>query len=72
MLQRAWNSWKKFARAIGNFQARVFLSVFYGLLLLPFGLVARLFADPLKIKRRPTEWTEYPAEAYDVQWARRQ
>ena len=72
MLKRAWQTWKRIARKIGNFQARVFLSVFYGLIVLPFGLAARLFSDPLRIKKRPTQWLEHPDEAYNLPWARRQ
>ena len=72
MLKRLWQGWKRIAHKIGNFQARVFLSVFYGLIVLPFGLAARLFCDPLRIKKRPTQWLDQPAEIYDLLWARRQ
>ena len=72
MLKRAWQTWKRIAHKIGNFQARVFLTVFYGLIVLPFGLAARLFCDPLRIKKRPTQWLEHPDEAYNLPWARRQ
>lgn len=71
MLKRAWQAWKELAHKIGNFQARVLLTIFY-VILLPFGLATRLFADSLRIKRRPTQWLEHPDEAYDMQWARRQ
>ena len=72
LLKRAWQGWKKIAHVIGNFQARVLLTVFYGVLVLPFGLAARLFSDPLRIKKKPTEWLQHPDEAYDLQWARKQ
>jgi hypothetical protein len=72
MLKRAWNAWKAIAHKIGNFQARVLLTIFYGVLVMPFGLAARLFSDPLRIKRRPAEWLEHPNEPIDMQWARRQ
>ena len=72
MLKRAWQTWKRIAHAIGNFQARVLLTVFYTVLVFPFGIAARLFSDPLRIKRRPTQWLEYPNEAHDLQWAKRQ
>jgi hypothetical protein len=38
----------------------------------PFGIAARLFFDPLRIKRRPTAWLDHPDEAYSPEWARRQ
>jgi len=72
MWKRAWDMWKSIARALGNFQARVLLTIFYTLLVFPFGIVARLFCDPLQIKRRPTQWQEYPDETHDLQWAKRQ
>jgi len=72
MLKRAWQRWKQIARTIGNFQARLFLTLFYGVIVLPVGLPIRLFADPLRIKKRPVQWLEHPEDAYDLPWARRQ
>lgn len=72
MLKRVWEVWKRIAHKIGNFQARVLLTVFYGVLVLPFGLAVRLFSDPLRIKRRPTQWLDHPNEACDLHWARKQ
>jgi hypothetical protein len=71
-LKQAWEAWKKIAKVIGNFQARVILSVFYAILVLPFGLAVRLFADPLRIKKLPTTWLDHSDEACDMQWAKRQ
>lgn len=71
-LKWLWQGWKRIAKKIGNFQSRVLLTIFYATIVLPFGLAARLFWDPLRIKKRPTEWLEHPDEAYDVPWARRQ
>jgi hypothetical protein len=72
MLKRAWQAWKRIAHKIGNFQARVLLTIFYGVLVLPFGLAARLFSDPLRIKKRPTSWLDHPNETCDLRWARKQ
>jgi len=72
MLKRAWQAWKKLAHKIGDFQARVLLTIFYGVLVLPFGLAARLFSDPLRIKQLPTKWLDHPDEPCDLQWARKQ
>jgi hypothetical protein len=71
-LKRAWEAWKAFGKKIGNFQARVLLTVAYGIVVLPFGLAARLFSDPLQIKKRPDAWQDHPAEAYDIDWAHKQ
>lgn len=72
MFKRAWQAWKRIAHAIGNFQARVLLTLFYGVLVWPVGFAACLFSDPLRIKRRPEQWLEYPTETHDLRWARRQ
>jgi len=72
MLKRAWQAWKALAKKIGNFQARVLLTIFYGILVFPFGLAVRLFSDPLRIKKLPTQWLDHSDEACDMQWAKRQ
>ncbi len=72
MLKHAWQGWKRIARAIGNFQARVLLTIFYAVFVFPFGVAVRLFSDPLRIKRRPTHWIERADGAFDLQWAKRQ
>jgi hypothetical protein len=69
---RPFLGWKRIAQEIGNFQARVLLTIFYAVLVLPFGIVVRLFFDPLRTKQRPTEWLDYPKEAQDLDWAKRQ
>jgi hypothetical protein len=71
-IKKGWAAWKKLAHKIGNFQARVILSLFYAVLLLPFGLAARWFSDPLRIKKLPEQWLDHPSEAYDMDWARKQ
>lgn len=43
-------------RAIGNAQAWLLLTVFYVLILTPFGLLFRLVADPLWMRRRASTW----------------
>jgi uncharacterized Tic20 family protein len=72
LYKRAWEGWKALAHKIGNFQARVILSIFYAVLVLPFGLAARWFSDPLRIKKKPEQWLDHPSEAYDLEWARKQ
>lgn len=72
VLKRMWEVWKRIAHKIGNFQARVILTIFYAVLMFPFGMAARLFSDPLRIKRRSPQWLDCPDEACDMQWARRQ
>ena len=49
-MKTLWEGWKKLARHIGNFQARVVLTVFYILLVAPIGFIIRLASDPLRTK----------------------
>jgi len=71
-LKKFWAAWGRFWKMVGNFQARVILTILYVVVLLPFGLIVRLFSDPLRIKKLPTQWLEHPDEVMDMQWAKRQ
>jgi hypothetical protein len=59
-LKALWEGWKKFAHAFGAFQTKLLLTVFYYVAALPFGLLVRLFMDPLAIapRRSGTGWVE--------------
>ena len=50
-LRRLWAGWKRVGRKIGDFQARVLLTLFYFVILAPFAVVIRFKADPLGLKR---------------------
>ncbi|HEV2176108.1 MAG TPA: hypothetical protein VGW33_02745 [Terriglobia bacterium] len=67
-----WRVWPDAAHAFGNFQARLFLTIVYAILVFPIGIIVRLFADPLRIKKSPTQWLDHPDEANDMSWAKRQ
>lgn len=71
-LGRLWDAWKRLGKAIGHVQAKIVLALFYAIFVFPFGIMVRLFSDPLRIKKRPSEWLDYPDKACDMQWARRQ
>ncbi len=74
LLARSWDGWRKFARQLGNYQGRVVLAFFYFIILTPFGLLTRVFSDPLQIKSKTgtSLWAERPAEAPGLDAARRQ
>jgi hypothetical protein len=71
-LKKLWVIWKKIAHTIGDFQARVLLTLIYAVIVLPFGLAVRLFSDPLNVKKPPANWLDYPQDATDLERARRQ
>jgi len=54
-----WNGWKRLAHTVGDFQARMILTAFYIVLVIPFGAVAKLVGDPLRLRqRRQTSYWE--------------
>ncbi len=69
-----WAAWKRIARKIGDFQARVLLTIFYFVLLAPFALIVRRTSDPLALKAAaPRGWgvRQGPAQ-YTLEMARKQ
>lgn len=56
-----WNGWKRIAKIIGNFQARIIFTLFYFAILWMAGFVVRLGSDPLntKAKLRKTNWDNW-------------
>ena len=48
-----WKGWARFTRHFGDFQSRVFLTLFYFTILAPFALFLRLLGDPLRVRRSP-------------------
>ena len=52
-----WELWKRAAKTIGDFQARVLLTLFYFVILAPFALAVRWGSDPLALKAgAPRGW----------------
>lgn len=45
-----WQRWKVVARKIGDFQARLILGALYFVIIAPFALGLKIFADPLQLK----------------------
>ena len=50
VLKMLWERWKVIAHKIGDFQARLLLSLFYFAVLGPFALGRRLGSDPLRLR----------------------
>ncbi len=67
-----WQRWQKVAKQIGDFQARLILSLFYILIVLPTGLIARMFSDPLGLKKSAAHWNAKPSPPPRIEDARRQ
>jgi hypothetical protein len=56
-LKLLWNRWKAFGHWLATIQSRIFLFVFYFVILGPFALVMRMFSDPLRLRQSvPAGW----------------
>lgn len=68
-----WKKWKAFGRVVADFQARVLLSFFYFVLLLPVGILVRVFSDRLRIKGSShVGWSDWDPKADTLEQARSQ
>lgn len=73
-LKGFWEAWKGFAEEMGNYQSRVLLTFFYFVVVAPFGLMVRLFGDPLRTKFSdgPSFWVTRAPVGTELDEARRQ
>ena len=73
MFKSAWKQWMRFALVIGNFNSRVVLTLFYAIVVLPFGLAVRIFRDPLAIRqKRSSAWTDTKHPTRTIEEGRKQ
>jgi hypothetical protein len=74
MLRRVWETWKAFSAALGDFQSRIILVLFYFTIVAPFGLGLRLLGDPLQTRgfQQAQAWPERPAAPDTLEKAREQ
>lgn len=70
-----WHKLKHWGKVVGDFQARLLLSILYALLVLPTGLIVKIGGDLLE-NRPPapttTYWKARPPESPLLRPARRQ
>lgn len=67
VFRRLWPAWQRIGRKIGDFQARVLLTIVYFTLVAPFALVVRWSADPLALKAgTPRGWRVRRTDDVDV------
>jgi hypothetical protein len=65
MRKKLWKRWKRIAKAIGDFQARLILSVFYFIIVGPFALILRWAGDPLSLKKGAEQGWRVKTESKD-------
>jgi hypothetical protein len=62
----------EFTERFGSMLSRVLLTLMYFVLLGPFALVYRLFADPLHLRPRSSNWSSWERANDTLATARRQ
>ena len=71
-LKELWQHWTRIAKKIGDFQARLILTLFYFIFIIPIGLIASRFADPLALKNNAAHWQKRESVPPRLEDARRQ
>ena len=66
VFKRIWFAWNDFAARMGNVQGRLLMGYFYFIIVTPFGILTRLFMDPLNIKHEPDANGLCPKEPTDT------
>jgi hypothetical protein len=74
LIRKSWKWWKRVARIIGDFNARVILTIFYFIFLAPFAIAIRFLTDPLAIKNKaaPSWGIKSQTEEPIIEQAKRQ
>ena len=72
--RRLWEGWKALAAAMGNYQGRLLIAAFYFVVFSPWGMLTRLFSDPLQVRRSSAQsfWRERVLPPRDIEEAQRQ
>ena len=70
-LKLVWKKWRAFGKVMGDFVARIFMTVFYFTVALPFGIGVRLFKDPLRLKSTEVGWLKREQPEETIEAARR-
>ena len=73
-LRLIFAAWREISVAIGNFQARLILTVMYFTVVLVFSALTRLFLDSLGMRRQPRDSAWVPRQPVNTELgsARRQ
>ncbi len=75
MAEIARLAWKRFSiivAIVGDAQGQFLATLFYFTILAPFGLLARLFSDPLRQRHPPTTWIARDPVENGLEGAKRQ
>jgi len=70
-LKKVWKKWRAFGQLMGDFVARIFMTVFYFTVAIPFGIGVRIFKDPLHLKSKESSWLPRETKQETLEDARR-
>ena len=70
-LKKLWKKWRAFGQLMGDFVARIFMTVFYFTVAIPFGIGVRIFKDPLHLKSKESGWLPRETKQETLEEARR-
>lgn len=70
-LKKAWKKWRAFGQVMGDFVARIFMTVFYFTVAVPFGIGVRWFKDPLHLRSTQSGWLPRETKQETLEDARR-
>lgn len=71
-LRKVWEAWKRFGQFMGDMIGRLFLTVFYFTLFVPFALGVRFFGDPMAIRQSGhVKWVERKTNDLTLEDSRR-
>lgn len=72
ILRKFWEGWKRIGGFIGDVLGRLILTLFYFTFVLPFGLLMRIFRDPLTLRQgEPPAWRAREPDEPTIEAARR-
>lgn len=72
VFQVASKRFNTIATIIGEVQGRILTVVFYFTILVPFGIISRLFNDPLKLRDKTPRWVKREPTPTDMKSAQEQ
>ena len=71
VLRTVWRKWRAFGKVMGDFVARIVMTIFYFTIAIPFGIGVRLFKDPLRLKSKEVAWLKREEREETIETARR-
>ncbi len=72
ILRIAWARWRIIAHINGDYVARFITNLFYFSIMVPFALGAKLFSDPLDLRKKAPSWKERKPVGASIPEARSQ